>query len=124
MKLGMYEQQMKQIHEHLQFIEQNILELTELSIGLNEIKGKDGNEILAKIGEGIFVEAKISSEELLVEVGGRKFVKKNVEETKKIIEQQIEKLGSLKENLSGSLEQMSKEVNEFLINLQNENKNN
>ena len=75
-KLSMFEQQIQQIQQQLQAVEQGVAELTSLNLGLEEIVGSEGKEIMAPIGRGIFVKAKLLSEELIVDVGGKNFVKK------------------------------------------------
>ena len=91
-KFQMFEQQIMQTQEQLQAVEQGTLELKDLTSGLSELIGKEGKEILAPIGRGIFVKAKLLSEELTVDVGEKKFVKKSIDDTKKIIDDQLGKL--------------------------------
>ena len=66
-------------------------DLTSLSLGLDEIKGAEGKEILAPLGRGIFVKTKLLSEDLTVDVGCKNSVKKNVSQTNKILEAQMKK---------------------------------
>jgi len=80
-KLAMFEQQIRQMQEQLQAIEQGMNELNILNLGLDELKGKEEKEIFAPIGRGIFVKSKILSEELIVDVGNKKLVKKTIPET-------------------------------------------
>ena len=109
-KLQMFEQQIQQLQQQLQAIEQGIVEMNSLSFGLDELVGKEGKEILAPIGRGIFVKSKLASEELTVDVGGGNFVKKTIPDTKKIIEEQIKKLEDVKKELNGNLEKVSGEL--------------
>ena len=122
MKLGMFEQQMKQIQEQLQLVEQNTIELSSLSLGLDELKGKKDEEILAQIGRGIFVKAKLLSEDLIVDVGSKNFVNKNISDTKKLIENQLGRLNEIKESLSNSLEEINSEVTKIILNAQEDNR--
>ena len=91
-RLSMYEQQAQQLQQQLQMIEQGIVELGSLTLGLDDLNGANGKEILAPIGRGIFVKSKITSEELIVDIGDKKFVTKNIEDTKNLIKGQILKL--------------------------------
>ena len=109
-KLNMFEQQIKHLQEQLQAVEQAIVEMSSLSIGLDELIGSEDKEILAQIGRGIFVKAKILSEELTVDVGGKNFIKKTIPETKKTIEEQIKKLEEVKKELEDNLEKLSREL--------------
>ena len=109
-KLGMFEQQIQQLQQQVQAVEQGIVEMNSLNFGLDELVGKEGKEILAPIGRGIFVKSKLISEELTVDVGGRNFVKKTIPETKKIIEEQIKKLEDVKKDLNDNLEKLGGEL--------------
>lgn len=109
-KLSMFEQQMQQLQQQLQAVEQGIVEINNLSLGLKELVGSKDKEILAPIGRGIFVKTKLVSEELIVDVGGKNFVKKSIPETKKIIDKQITKLEGVKKELNQNLEGVSGEL--------------
>ncbi len=119
-KLSMFEQQIQQLQQQLQAVEQGIVEISSLNIGLDELKGSKGKEILAPIGRGIFAKTKLLSEELTVDVGGGNFIKKNIPETKKIIEKQINKLKDVKKDLNSNLEQVSEELQTTMFNAQKE----
>ena len=108
-KLSMFEQQMQQLQQQLQAVEQGIIEMNNLSLGLEELVGSKDKEILAPIGRGIFVKAKLLSEELTVDIGGKNFVKKSVPEAKKIIDEQIKKLEDVKKELNNNLENSNAE---------------
>jgi len=110
LKLHMYEQQIQQLQQQLQAIEQAIVEMDSLNLGLDELIGSKDKEILAQIGRGIFAKTKLISEELTVDIGGKNFVKKSIPETKKIIEEQVEKLEDVKKELEGNLEKINEEL--------------
>lgn len=109
-KLSIFEQQMQQLQQQLRAVEQGIIDLSSLNLGLDEIKGKKGEEILAPIGRGIFAKAKLISNDLIVDIGGKNFVKKSIDETKKILQEQIKKLAEIKKELNDNLESMSNEL--------------
>ncbi|MDO8623026.1 MAG: prefoldin subunit alpha [archaeon] len=113
-RLSMYEQQIQQIQQQLQLIEHGIIELAELNIDLEDLKGKKDKEILAPIGKGIFVKAKLLSEDLIVDIGDRSYVKKDIDQTKKIIERQVEKLENAKKELRNSLVEIDNQVSEMI----------
>ena len=113
-RLSMYEQQINHLQQQIQAIEQAIIEISSLNIGLNELVGSEGKEILAPIERGIFVRAKLVSEDLRVDVGGKNFVKKSIPETQKIIEKQIEKLEDVKEDIINNLEKLSNEIHKII----------
>lgn len=106
-KLSMFEQQMQQLQQQLQAVEQGIVEMSSLNIGLDELVGSQGKEIFAPIGRGIFAKAKLLSEELTVDIGSKNLVKKSIPETKKIINEQIDKLEDVKKDLEKSMNEMN-----------------
>src|SRR5271169_2229935 len=91
-RLGMLEQQLQQLQQQLQAVERGINELESLNLGLDDIKGSKDKEIFAQIGRGIYVKAKITSEELTVNIGENNFVNRNILDTKQLIQEQIRKL--------------------------------
>ncbi len=109
-KLSMFEQQIQQLHQQLQAIEQGIIEMNSLNLGLDELIGSEGKEVFTPIGRGIFAKTKLLSEELTVDVGGKNFVKKTIPETKKIIAEQIKKLEDIKEDMNDNLEKVNEEI--------------
>jgi prefoldin alpha subunit len=115
MKFQMFEQQMQQIHQQLQAVEQGIVEMTSLSLGLAELKGAKDKEIMAPIGRGIYAKAKLLSEELTVDVGGKNFVKKSIPQARKIIDEQVKKLEEVKVELNNSLEKIGEEMTKVVV---------
>jgi prefoldin alpha subunit len=118
----MFEQQIMMIQEQLQAIEQAIIELGSLNLELDELIGKRDNEILAPIGRGIYANAKLLSEELLVDIGNKNFVKKSIPETKKILQGQLKKLEKVKEELNAELDKINSELTKVFMEHQKEHK--
>jgi prefoldin alpha subunit len=113
-KFSMYEQQIKQLQQQLEAIERGIVELTSMNLGLDELVGNKDKEIFAPIGKGIFIKAKLISEELNVDVGEGNLVKKSIPETKELIGEQIKKLGQVKKELEDNLEEIGKEITKMM----------
>ncbi len=109
-KLSMFEQQIQQLQQQLQAVEKGVAELDSLNLGLDELVGKEGKEIFASIGKGIFAKAKLLSEDLIVDIGNKNFVKKTIPETQKLVKDQIEKLEEVKKELDKNLEATSEEL--------------
>ena len=107
-KFQILEQQIMAIQRQLQAVEQTLLDMASLKLGLDEIK-KD-KEILSQVGAGIFAKSKLISEELVVAIGEKNYIKKSIPETKKLIQEQIVKLEIAKESLEGELEKINEEV--------------
>ena len=115
-KLSMFEQQIRQFQEQINAIENGIVELEALGFGLDEIKNPEGKEIMAPVGRGIFVKSKIISNDFIVDVGGKNLVTKSVSETKEMINEQVEKLRSVKGELETGLEEIGKEAERIIGN--------
>jgi prefoldin alpha subunit len=108
-QLSMLEQQLQQLQQQLQAIDKGITELESLNLGLDDIKGSKDKEIFAQVGRGIYVKAKIISEDLTVNIGDNIFVSKNVPETKELIIEQIKKLKDVEAELEKNIETTNNE---------------
>jgi prefoldin alpha subunit len=118
LKLSMFEQQIKQTHQQLQAVEQAIFDVASISLGLDELVGSKDQEVLAPIGRGIFVKTKLLSEELIVDIGDKNFVTKDIASTKKIIQEQIEKLENARTQLEEILEKINDELTKTYMDYQ------
>jgi len=122
LRLSLYEQQMQQLQEQMQAIENGILELQSLCLGLNELEGKKDEEIMAHVGRGIFARAKLLEDDLLVDVGNKNFVKKTIPETQKIIEMQVKKFEAIKKEINSALEKLAEEMQKIVDGVQEQEK--
>jgi len=110
MKLSMFEQQIQHLNQQLQAVGEGIVEMNSLSFALDELKGNKGKEILSPLGRGIFTKTKLISEDLIVDIGGKNFVKKSIPGAKEIIEDQVKKLEEVQKNLESEIEKVNKEL--------------
>lgn len=113
-KLSMFEQQIRQLQEQIGAVEKAVLDLQNLNQGLEDFSGIKDKEVFAHVGRGIFVKAKIISEDLLVDVGEQNFVKKDLLGTRKILGEQIKKLQDIQKELENNLEKTSEEINNMI----------
>ena len=113
-KLSMFEQQVQQLQQQIQAVEGGIQELDSLNEGLESLRGKKDEEIFAPIGRGIFAKAKLISEDLLMDVGGKNLVKKDISQTQEVIKDQINKLGEIKIDLDRNMKNLSGEMEKIL----------
>ncbi len=119
-KFKVYEREIMQIQDQMNAIEKAIVDLQKLGIGLDELVGKTGEEVLAPVGKGIYLKSKILSEELTVDIGSGNFVKKTIPETKKMIEEQVKKLGAMNFELEEELKKIDKEITTTMTEQQKE----
>ncbi len=122
-RFSIFERQIQELQQQIESIEKGILELDTLASGLDELVGKTGEEIYAPLGRGIFVKAKLISEELNVDIGNGDIIKKNIPDTKKLIEEQRSKLRQVKDELEKSLEEIGNEMTKMMDSVQNEHCN-
>ena len=120
-KFQMFEQQMQNIQQQLQAVEQAIVDMGCLNLGLDELKGGKGKEIVAPIGKGIFAKANLSSEELLVDIGEGNIIQKTIPQTKELIQEQIKRLGNAKEELNKAMEEINGELEKIFLEAQKDN---
>jgi len=108
-RIQMMEQEVNQLNEQLKLIDQNIIDMNELKESLDEI-AKGGKDILANLGKRIYIPVEIKDKNLIVEVGKGNFVKKSIEDTKAISEDQIQKLNEAKTQIMGKLDELQGEM--------------
>jgi prefoldin alpha subunit len=113
-KFSMFEQQIREIQQQIEAIERGMVDLNSLNFGLDELVGSTGKEIFASVGKGIFIRAKLISEELNVDIGSGNLVKKSIPETKQLIEEQVNKLGDIKKELEHNLEELGEELGRMM----------
>ena len=116
-KLSLFEQQINQMQQQLQSVERGIIDLSSLELELDDLKGSNGKEILAPVGRGIFAKAKLLSEDLIMDIGGKNFVKKNIPETQDVIKGQIKKLEQIKSQLQKNSDEISREAEKLIKDL-------
>lgn len=121
-KFQIFEQQINAINQQLQAIEKALTDMNSISMGLDEVKVSVGKEILAQVGNGIFTRARLESDELMIDVGERNFVKKSIPETKKLIAGQMEKLEDTKDKLNQELNEINKELTKTMMEYESNSK--
>ncbi len=117
-KFSMFERQIRELQQQIEAVERGIVELSSLNLGIDELIGSKDKEIYAPMGRGIFVKAKLISEELNVDIGQGNFIKKSIPGTKELIEEQIKKLKEVKKELESNLEQLGEEVRKMMGDVQ------
>ena len=109
-KFQMLEQKIRQTQEQLEAVERAIFDMSTINVGIEELKGKTGEEIMAPIGRGIFVKANLVSENIIVDVGSGNFIEKTIDETKDMISGQKEKMKGFKEELEKELDLINQDI--------------
>ncbi|MEM0465212.1 MAG: prefoldin subunit alpha [Candidatus Pacearchaeota archaeon] len=108
------EQEAQQLNQQIQIIEQNISEIISVKESINEIQKEDVKEILANLGKKVFIPVEIKEKYFIVDVGNKKFVKKSFSEINNLISEQLEKLRITRNQISKRLEDLEKEAEKIL----------
>jgi prefoldin alpha subunit len=122
MQVQMLEQESNQLNQQMQMLEQNINEMNELKDSLNELENHKEGEMLVNIGKKIYLPVETKPNKLIVEVGRGNLVEKNIPDTKKVIEEQIEKLNMGKAQVQGRLGELQQEMMRMIGEIENAQK--
>tara|TARA_Y100000310_G_C20554192_1_gene749681 strand:+ start:486 stop:884 length:399 start_codon:yes stop_codon:yes gene_type:complete len=120
-QLGMIEHQMRSLQEQLMAVDKGIVELGSLNIGLDDLKGSSGKEIIAPLGKGIFVKTKLISEDLIVDIGNKNLIKKDIPKTQELILKQIKNLETAKKEIDKNLDLVSEEAQKVMGDFKEKN---
>lgn len=108
LELQQITQQIKQIQQQLSMIDAQIVEFNSTNISLDDLeKSKAGSEMLVALSPGIFVKGELKdNKELVVNVGSDILVSKNISETKKLIDTQINEINKARDQLLENLQEL------------------
>lgn len=120
----MLEQEVNHLNEQLRLIDQNVFELKGLLESLDALEEKQSEEILVNIGKKIFLPVAVKQKELIVDIGKNNLVKKSIPDTKKLIEEQLGKLSEGKGQVLDRLEELHKEMEKIISEIENQSKQN
>lgn len=109
MQFQVLEQHIKQLEKQLEMITHQMFELNATSNSLDDLrKVNSAREVFVPLSPGIFAKAVIKdTSELLVNVGANVVVKKDVAETKNLIQRQIEEVKKVQKQMIDDLEKMT-----------------
>lgn len=104
-----YKQQLSMIRSEMEKITLTMLDLTNASKTISSLEMK---ESLVPIGGNAFLETKVSSEKILVPIGGGYLLKMNKETSQKEMEKRADSTKKILERLQKEYELLSKKLNE------------
>lgn len=108
MKLSMLQEEGKKLEEEINLINNKISEFVIMKNALDKIKNNE--EILAPIGQGVFVKSLIKEEKLFMNIGNNIVVRKSPKQAGEIIEKQIVKLEAMRKQLFHEIEHLNHEM--------------
>ncbi|MBN2422743.1 prefoldin subunit alpha [Candidatus Woesearchaeota archaeon] len=114
-ELKALDQQIKQVQNHIETVDQQIMELESMKSTLSEFSElKQGTTIKVPLVNGIFIEAELkNTKELLVNVGAKVSVKKTIPQVKDMLTKQQEELKTFRANMIMQFQQMVARVEEI-----------
>ncbi len=112
LKLQMVHEQIKEIEKQDQMFNSQLVELTSTIQSLDDFKKlKEGTEILVPLNRGMYAKAELKNNNgLLVNVGSNVTVKKDIESTKKLINEQIAEITKVQQQMVINLQQLSSQA--------------
>jgi len=114
LELNLLDMQIRQLEQQAVMIEQQIIDQQNLIKDLEELKkAKKGQSLLFPFSREIFVEGKIESPDVLVNVGSKTLVKKSIDETKKLVEKQKGRLLKTNEELHREIQRIMTRIMEL-----------
>ena len=102
-------QTIQQLEKQSTALNNQLMDLMVTSQSLEDIKKtKEGTEILVPLSSGIYAKAELKdSKKFIVNVGSNVTLVKDVDSTKKLIEDQINEIKKLQENLVNQLQEQT-----------------
>jgi prefoldin alpha subunit len=117
-RLGELQQEAERIGQENQNVERQINELRLLKINLESFSESKNENALVSLGNGIYTKAELKGKELWVNIGSNTVVKKSVQETGKLIDDQVAKLENFKEQLGKEMVSLNMQLNALVESAQ------
>lgn len=118
MKARFLQEHSKEIEQSIEFINNQVTELQNLSETLSALDESKNNNFLAYFGKGIYANAEMKDKDLFVEVGSGVVVKKSPVKTKEVIVEQIAKFNDMKNHFLSQLEGINEELQNLMLSQQ------
>lgn len=111
-QMNIFGSRLQEIEQQLQLIGKHIAEFQLTSLALQELEEtKEDTEMLAPIGQNIFVKAKVKeTNKVMVDIGSKIFAEKTLEETQKILDGKIEEFSQIKDQISEQAQEILNEI--------------
>jgi prefoldin alpha subunit len=114
LELNILDMQLRQLEQQSLMIEQQIIEQQALVLNLDELKkAKPGKTMLFPFSKDIFVEGKLESNEVIVNIGAKTFARKNIDGAKVIAEKQKQRLLEVNEEIRSEMQRILERISEL-----------
>jgi prefoldin alpha subunit len=113
MEFNMFEMKLNELGQQKELIEKQIVEMKNLQLSLDKLKDvKKQTEIFSMVGQDTFIVSEIKdTQKVLVNVGAKIFVKKDLEDAKETIEHKIVQIDEMNESLNLTAEKILEKMN-------------
>lgn len=119
MQASMLERRAHEIEENIEYIDSQIFELESFKNSIESFSNSEEKKILSSLGKGVFIDSRIESKDLFVDVGANIIVKKTPQETIKIIDSQISRITEARLGLLSSLDSCRNQLNNIISQIEN-----
>ena len=121
LEIRLFENQIAKLEQQMVLLDQQIIELQTLQADLDAIKNVKNQEILSPLGRDVLIRAKLESvDSVLLNVGARVIVKKDIEGAKATLEKQKQSFLEARSDISKGMDniierimQIEKEIKDF-----------
>jgi prefoldin alpha subunit len=108
MMIQILQQEKMQLQEQIEAIVKHREDMEAIVLGIDELN--EESEILANIGKGIYIPAKVKSKQLVMDIGNKVFVEKSIPEIKKVIEEELKKLVLIRQEMNEKIISIDEEI--------------
>ena len=118
----LFDQQLKQFQQQLMILKQQLTELNNLDENLSYIeKTKESSKIMAPLGAGVYVKAKLEdNKNVLMNVGAKTLAIKTLKESKDIVGSQIKELNKVVSEMEEESTKLVAKCDELQLEIQQE----
>ena len=111
LELNVLDMQLRQLEQQSLIIEQQIIEQQSLVLNLDDLKkAKKGQSMLFPFSKDIFVEGKLESSEVIVNIGSKTLARKSIDGAKEIAEKQKQRLLEVNEEIRGEMQRILERI--------------
>lgn len=112
LELNALDSRLRELEQTLILLERQIAELQVCQFSLDELEHiKEDTEMMAPLGSGIFIKAKLADKkEVLLDVGAKAFCEKNIDEAKKVLKQKLDKATDVHARLSNEMRNLAQNM--------------
>ena len=113
--LGQMNQQHEALQEQIKIVDQQLVELGQFGEELSALEEHKNETVITSLGKSVFAPVKLMPDEkMFVEVGAGYFVRKDINGTKIVVEEQNKRLHEFKNNLSSELDNLTMQLENVL----------